>query len=67
MLDNVPIYKLEGHPPPLSLKVFDDDLIGCDFMGLSIIDLKQMYQKGHLIKNKFEDPKPVWLNFRYGK
>lgn len=36
-------------------------------MGIIVVDLKEMYQKGHLKKNKFEDPTPIWLNFKYGK
>jgi hypothetical protein len=66
-MDNVPIYKLEGNPPPMTLKIFDKDTFGEDFLGVSLIDLKDMYKKGHLKKNKFDEPTPVWISLKYGK
>lgn len=67
VLEDVPIFRLDGNPPPITLKIFDKDFIGEDFLGMSLVDLKEMYQKGHLTKNKFDAPTPIWINLKYGK
>lgn len=73
-LEAVPIFKLDNNPPPLVIKVFDKDLIGSDFLGVTVVDLKKMRDLGHLkvnpvlgSKDSRDVPVPVWLEFTYGK
>ena len=51
LFEAVPIFKLANHPPPLVIKVFDDDFIGSDFLGVTVVDLKKMNEQGHLKVN----------------
>ncbi len=67
IMRDVPIFDLERNPPPMTLKIFDKDFMGEDFLGMSLVCLKDMYSKGHLVKNTLNMPTPVWINLRYGK
>ena len=71
ILKNIDVFDITKNPPPIIIKVFDEDLIGSDFLGTAVVDLKLMYQKGHLkfnSKNVFEDqPTPLWVDLKYGR
>jgi hypothetical protein len=42
-LKNIDVFDITKNPPPIIIKVFDEDLIGSDFLGTAVVDLKLMY------------------------
>ena len=50
------------NPPPIIIKAYDSDTIGNEFLGSCVIDFKEWYQKGNLLIDTEELPKPRWVD-----
>lgn len=53
--------------PPITIKIYDDDNIGSDFIGSVSISIEEGLKEGYLYINKTELPKPKWLQLKYSK
>lgn len=58
---------MDKNPPPLTIRVFDKDfLVSDDFLGVAVVDLKEMLANNYLVLNKLDrEPKPKWIDFEY--
>ena len=57
---------MDKNPPPLTIRIFDKDFFSSDFLGVAVVDLKDMLANNHLVLNKTDrEPKPKWIDFEY--
>lgn len=62
----IPYSTLENSPP-LFLNLWDQDLVGEEFIGSAQLSLEEVKEKGALFIDQGTIPKPQWFDMKYCK
>jgi hypothetical protein len=62
----IPYATLED-APPLFLNLWDQDLLGEEFIGFATLNLKEIKEKGALAIDEAFIPKPQWFDMKFCK
>ena len=62
----IPFSSMENSPP-LFLNLWDEDLLGQEFIGSAMLNLDEVKEKGALFVDQSTIPKPQWFDMKFCK